>query len=344
MERERGTGMRTQAVSRVTATRTERRSSNGAREDRSRSAAGAGVTCPIRGERSPRAAQAMIVAAADAVAEDDRVRLSAATIITRAGVRPRTFHAAFGSVEACLLAAFEEGLARATHAITAAVAPGATLLARVEKGLSALLRFLNEEPGWGRLLVIELPEQLRARRERTIAALARAITESQPACDFAAPVDEVTARRLVAEVLEIVASSMRERQGEPLLTLAPWLMSTLIEPTLESRGRGETLGTCPRAPSKAPAEEDTGGRTGRTLRAVAYNPGANNREIAQASGVPNDSYVSELLGRLQRRGLIENLRGPCRRGHANAWVLTAAGEAALAEEGALPRGGRRAAA
>jgi chromosome segregation and condensation protein ScpB len=66
-------------------------------------------------------------------------------------------------------------------------------------------------------------------------------------------------------------------------------------------------------------------RTVRVLIAVAANPGASNRRIAEAAGVADQGQISKLLTRLEHLGLIENVGEGSARGEPNAWNLTAKG-------------------
>jgi predicted HTH transcriptional regulator len=60
-------------------------------------------------------------------------------------------------------------------------------------------------------------------------------------------------------------------------------------------------------------------RTMRVLAAVAEQPGASNREIAEHAEIIDQGQVSKLLSRLSERGLVENFGAGQRRGAANAW-------------------------
>lgn len=283
----------------------------------------------------------MIVAAADLIAEQEHRRLSAASVITRAGVSPNEFYAAFVSLQDCLLAAFDEGLARLTETIARSVPPWATLLTRIDIGLNALLTFLDEEPGWGRVLLLELPQEAHARRLRALSKLAHKLSHismGSLADPDLAP-SQADATRLAADVLAIITENMRAR--EPLIALAPWLMSTVIEPRLawpgeEREGHATSYAHHPDthgAPILLAAPDPHTAHAVRVLRAIARSPRACNRHIAQASGVASGK-ISQQLRRLQEHGLIRNLIANGGRGRANAWVLTASGEAAV--DGSAP--------
>lgn len=272
---------------------------------------------------SARARRAIIIASADLVADHDQVRLIAAQVIARAGVSAREFYAAFGTLEACMLAAFDDGLARLTRTLAEAVPPGGSALARIEAGLIALLGFVDDEPGWGRLLLLELPLQARARRRGALRTLATLLSEIDfgEIDDVAPPPAQRQALTVLVEVLALIRSSLCAQPREPVAPLGPLLMARVVEPELRRMGcvSLQRIETTPQSP-------DT--RASRLLRAVAENPNAGNRKLAAAALVGNESHASQLLRDLHRRGLIRNVKTTP--GRANAWVLTQIGRACVA--------------
>ncbi len=59
------------------------------------------------------------------------------------------------------------------------------------------------------------------------------------------------------------------------------------------------------------------------LRVIGSEPALSNNEIATRVGIDDENSMSQLLARLAKRGLVENVRTG---GRENAWVLTSAGE------------------
>lgn len=289
--------------------------------------ASAGQRQAGEGRQGPKrhARRAIIVAVADLIADEQNQRLSASGVIARAGVSPREYHEAFSSLKQCLLAAYEQALRRAKHTVGEAIAPQAPLLASIEAGLSALLGFLEEEPGWGRLLLGELTEQTRERKQRAIEELAELISDPRrgPLTDPDPPPSKQTTAALTRQVLDTIAAEMNA--GRPLRTLAGELMRTKIDPRL-SWPRTPALGE--EAQSAAlETERSLNGRALRVLRAVGRRPGSCNRQVAEASGLPLDSNISAVLRSLQRKGLIANLSKTVGRGVPNQWVASPSGQA-----------------
>ena len=67
-------------------------------------------------------------------------------------------------------------------------------------------------------------------------------------------------------------------------------------------------------------------RTLRVLSAIASDPGASNRQVAQAADVHDQGQISKLLGRLERLGLVQNTGQGQPKGEPNVWTLTPRGE------------------
>jgi AcrR family transcriptional regulator len=257
-------------------------------------------------------------------------------VATRAGLSARAFHELFESTEDCYLAAFEEGLARLSHAVAEASRREQAWLGRLRSGLVALLGFLDDEPGWGRLLVLEPPAgasgALRC-EQRVLGALTQLLEDGSPQ----APVEPASSSQLTAELLAggafaVIRARVRARGGASLVELAPSLMSFIVRPYLgEAVARAELTG------ARAPTEPAHGvalpiratHRTTLVLRAIGAAPGSTNRQVADAAGLVDDGQASKLLARLQRHGLIENVGIGAARGEPNAWLLTGEGQRAL---------------
>jgi AcrR family transcriptional regulator len=79
------------------------------------------------------------------------------TVVARAGVPQSAFCEVFESAEDCILAAFSEGLQRLSEAVLQATRSEERWLARIRVGLVAALGFLEDEPQWAHLLILERP-------------------------------------------------------------------------------------------------------------------------------------------------------------------------------------------
>jgi len=223
----------------------------------------------------------------------------------------------------------------------------------VRTGLVALLAFFDDEPQLGRLLVAEAPLAGVAaleRRQRLFGVLAALLDEGDArASDELTSSRALTAELVVGGVFSVIHARLLERDGSPLVELAPSLMSFIVTPYLGRSGAGAELsGTRPLAGESAGDGSSSAGegssraaglpirttyRTTCVLRAIETAPRSSNREVAQAAGLTDEGQTSKLLGRLESRGLIENVGLGAAHGEPNAWLLTSSGLRVVKEIG-----------
>jgi AcrR family transcriptional regulator len=294
------------------------------------------------------------------VAEQGVGAATVARVVSRAGVSRRTFYEQFSGCEDCFLAVFEDTVERASRIATEAVAtapPG--WREQVRAGLAALLVFFDDEPSLGSLLVVDAlaagPRVLE-HRARVLDALTRIVDQGrrsvQGKADAGAP--SLTAEGTVGAVLSVIHARMLEDDRRPLLELLNPLMGMIVHPYLGRAAARRELGRSLSQSSRPEALGRPGPRSGfsrsdgapgpalrdpleglnmrltyRTLMvlaAIAADPGASNRQVAQAAGVHDQGQISKLLGRLEKLGLIYNSGNGQPRGEPNAWTLAPRGQ------------------
>jgi hypothetical protein len=259
--------------------------------------------------------------------------------VSRSGTTDRDFYAVFDSVDDCVLATFDEGLARVTGLVIEAARCEHGLHARIEAVLSALLVFLDEESGWARLLIAESPvanSAVNERRRKALAALTRAlVNETQAEANSSGwfvPALEVTAELVVGGVASVLRTRMLEGVREPFAALASSLNAFVTAPyqwagpDVEAKQVRETDKPEWRA-QRLPIR--TTYRTTRVLSAIGDSPGLSNRAIAETAGLADEGQTSKLLRRLEQRGLVRNFGLGQAHGGANAWQLSPYGERVL---------------
>ena len=270
-----------------------------------------------------------------------------AEVIARSGVSSVAFQGEFADREACLLAAFDLGVQRARQGMVDAYDAEPRWLDAVKGALAAFLRFLEEEPALGRLLVVYSmsgAEQVLRRRAEVLDALANAIDlgrleiaagSQQPAA--------VVGEGVVGALLAVLQNRLLAEGDEPVIELFGSLVSIIALPYLGAAVARRELtrpvpparpgGGAPQSPGSSVGE---GGavrltyRTARVLSAIADYPGASNREVADRAGIVDQGQISKLLARLQAAEMIAKIGdGRATRGAPNSWRLTASGEALL---------------
>jgi AcrR family transcriptional regulator len=281
----------------------------------------------------------LLLALTEVCAESGVRGLTVSGVVDRAGVSRRTFYEIFTDCEGCLLAAVELAVERATRRVHTAPGQDTKWSERVRAGLIALLRFFDEEPATGRLLVVETlaagPKVLEL-RSRAISQIVDLVDEQRRAGKVGAEASRMTAEGVVGAVLSVLHARLLEGDRRPLVELANQLMSMIVLPYLGPTAARKELG---RTVSKESGRDATASanplknlemrltyRTLRVLSVVATNPGSSNRTVGEASGISDQGQTSKLLTRLTRLGLIETAGRGSNRGVPNAWKLTTRGE------------------
>jgi len=279
----------------------------------------------------------IVTAMVEVVAERGVARSTVAHVVARSGVSRRTFYELFSDREDCFLAVFDQAVEQATARVAPAFEAAEGWLERMRAGLRALLEFLDDEPGLGRLAVVDAlgagPIAL-GRRARVVGVLIDAVDRGRREPNAAAGLKRFTAEGIVGAVLAVLHARLAEPEARPMVGLLGPLMGLIVLP-YQGREVAERE-SARRAPRRKPAVAPVADplrdlemrltyRTVRVLVAIATVPGASNREVSDAAGVADQGQISKLLVRLERLGLIENVGEGHARGEPNAWQLTAKG-------------------
>jgi AcrR family transcriptional regulator len=279
--------------------------------------------------------------------------VAVADVVARAGVSRRTFYELFDGCEDCLLAAFDEGIARASRYVLDGNDPKAPWAERIRSALTGLLSFLDVERCAGRLLIVgSLGAGAVAleRRERVLAQMIALVDEGRTlkgtpkghtagteskASDELSP---LTAEGIVGAVLFILHRRMIAEEDPGLMGLLNPLMSMIVLPYLgAAAARRElarpVLASAPASkralrPARDPLTELDIRLTYRTMRvllAIGSHPRASNRQVGRAAGIEDPGQISKLLARLARIGLIANAGAGAPKGAPNSWTLTPKG-------------------
>jgi hypothetical protein len=181
----------------------------------------------------------------EAVASDPRLSDS---VVSRAGPSHSDFFAVFASEENCILAAFEEGLARLSEQVALVAAVERTWLGRVRRSLVALLGFIDDEPGYGRLLFAgeSLPGAFAFECERHVQSVLVSLLEdlhegAEVVGDGLPSSPELIGELVVGGVFSVIRTNMLEGDGGPFVELAPSLTAFVVTPYLGQAAAGADL-------------------------------------------------------------------------------------------------------
>jgi AcrR family transcriptional regulator len=288
--------------------------------------------------------QRIIGALAQVAGEKGAANVTVAHIVARAGISRRTFYELFEDREACLLAALEQAISQAAAVVVPAYRGEARWRERIRAGLGALLVFLDDEPGLGRLCVVEAlgaGDRALERRAQCMALLIHAVDEGRTESATAKQPPSMTAEGVVGAVFAIVHARILAREltsasdAPPLSALLGELMAVIVLPYLgPSLAQKELHKPAPpllktktrnrRDPLEGLDMRLTY-RTVRVLMAIADHPDASNRTVAEASDIHDQGQISKLLARLDSLGLTQNVGRGHPKGAPNAWRLTPRG-------------------
>jgi AcrR family transcriptional regulator len=290
--------------------------------------------------------QRILGAITEVAAERGAANVTVAHVVARAGISRRTFYELFEDREACLLAALDEAILEAAAVVLPAYKAAGNWREQIRAGLGALLCFLEQQPGLGRLCVVEAlgaGERALERRARCTAALIAAVDLGRGEGRGARQPPPMTAEGVVGAVFSIVharillrgVSGGRGGAAAPLTELLSPLMAAIVLPYLgQAAAQKELHKPTPLLKTKSRSRRDPlegldmrlTYRTVRVLMAIAGYPGASNRQVAEGSGISDQGQISKLLARLDGLGLIDNNGRGRLKGAPNAWRLTARGE------------------
>jgi AcrR family transcriptional regulator len=286
----------------------------------------------------------LLLAFAEVVAESGLEDAGVGRVCKRAGVSRRTFYDLFDDREACFVAVVDVTTERISQSVLPIYTGNGRWRERIRAALSALLGFLDEEPVLAHVCLIETLKAgpaVAERRRRVLDGLAAVVDGGRSESKTGAEPPPLTGQSTVGGAVSVIHAHVLEGNPRPLIELLNPLMSMIVHPYLG--GAAARLELDRQVPEPKSARNDCVPkrardpfkdlpiritfRTARVLAVIAAQPGASNRQIGDAAGVPDQGQISKLLSRLAGYGLIENHGEGHAKGEPNAWTLTERGQA-----------------
>jgi AcrR family transcriptional regulator len=151
--------------------------------------------------------------------------------IAEAGVYRQAFYDCFSDKEDCYLQALDAGSAWVELTMRDAAAGETGWRGQLRGALTGLLRFLDEQPGMGRALLVEVhaagPRAV-AKRTEAMARAAAMVDLAREESDGGAPA--ISAEAVVAGILAVLHSRLASHQTGGYLPLLPELMYLSVLP------------------------------------------------------------------------------------------------------------------
>ena len=215
--------------------------------------------------------------------------VTVADVIARSGISSATFHETFPDRDACLLAAFDLGLVRAHRRMFAAYDAEDRWLDAIKAALAAFLRFLEDEPELGRLLVVystNAGEQVLRRRANVLRALAVVVDQGRrEGLAGKQQPPGVTAEGVVGAVLAVIQNRLLADPQGAVIDLFGSLVSIIVLPYLG-------VGVARRELTRPAPSIRTLARLGSTGEAGSAENGARARSAENGSGVSSSENGS----------------------------------------------------
>jgi AcrR family transcriptional regulator/DNA-binding MarR family transcriptional regulator len=295
----------------------------------------------------------MLAATLEAVEAVGYGRMTVAQVIGRAKVSRKTFYDVFADREDCFLAVLEQAVSHVGKLMREAYERESGWRDGVRAGLAELLVFLEADPALARLCLVEAlgagPRVL-GRRAELLEELAEVVDRGRFVTSAVREPPEVAAEGVVGAVFAVLHTRALEDAEERFVPLLGSLMNMVVLPYLGARAASRELSRpspeVERDQATSATHRQDGDpmaglsmrltyRTVRVLVVIGERPGANNREIAERSGIADQGQISKLLARLARLQLVENTGEGQEKGGSNAWHLTPRG--ARVERATRPR-------
>ncbi len=223
--------------------------------------------------------------------------VSATALIGRARVSSKTFYENFTGTHDCFIAAYDEAMAQIEAAMRGAYMRPGPWAGRIRAALEALLELLEADRQLGRLVFLEAPKarELLGGRRRRILEILQLVLDSGRSGEHARATPVLIDELLVEGSLAVIRTRLASTEQDALAGLADELMGVITYVYTGQKGAivsppQLTPGQLVASPAAQQPAEQAGAirmtyRTLRVLNALAENPGACNRQIAEAAGI-----------------------------------------------------------
>jgi AcrR family transcriptional regulator len=180
----------------------------------------------------------MLLAVAEAVAEQGFVTTTVADIIARARLSRRTFYEHFADKEECFLAAYDTVVEQLLAAVGQAYEQADGWPQKVHDGLETFLAYLAAEPAFARMCIVEVvaagPEA-RGRRDAAMRVFVDFLEPGRTEAPKGIVVPALAADVVVGGIYEIIYSRLQRNAADELVEMLPELLYSALVPYIGHR-------------------------------------------------------------------------------------------------------------
>lgn len=186
----------------------------------------------------------MLLAVAEAVAEQGYATTTVADIIARARLSRRTFYEHFADKEECFLAAYDTVVEQLLSAVSHAYEQGETWPQKVHDGLETFLGYLTSEPAFARMCIVEViaagPEA-RARRDAATRVFVDFLEPGRREAPDGVVVPVLASEVVVGGIYEIIYTRLLRNAADELVAMLPDLLYCALVPYIGHRAAEQAV-------------------------------------------------------------------------------------------------------
>jgi AcrR family transcriptional regulator len=175
----------------------------------------------------------MLLAVAEAVAEQGFATTTVADIIARARLSRRTFYEHFADKEECFLAAYDTVVEQLLAAVGQAYEQAEGWTQKVHDGLETFLAYLAAEPAFARMCIVEVVaagNEARGRRDAAMRVFVDFLEPGRAEAPKDVVVPTLAADIVVGGIYEIIYSRLQRNAADELVTMLPELLYCALVP------------------------------------------------------------------------------------------------------------------
>lgn len=224
----------------------------------------------------------MLLAVAEAVAEQGYATTTVADIISRARLSRRTFYEHFADKQECFLAAYDTVVEQMLRGVRHAYDHGGRRWTdRVHAGLRAFINYLVAEPAFARMCIVEVvaagPEA-RSRRDAAMGTFIQFLEPGREQAPRGVEVPPLAGEIVVGGIYEVIYTRLLRDAADELIDLLPELLYCALVPYVGHRA-------AERAVRDAKAR-DAAAAARRAAEAAAAEPAAGDQSAGAAAAEP----------------------------------------------------------
>ncbi|MGB2711658.1 MAG: TetR/AcrR family transcriptional regulator [Conexibacter sp.] len=175
----------------------------------------------------------MLLAVAEAVAEQGYATTTVADIIARARLSRRTFYEHFSDKEECFLAAYDTVVEQLLAAVGHAYEQPEAWTDKVHDGLSTFLTYLASEPAFARMCIVEVVAagtEARGRRDAAIRVFVDFLEPGRDEAPDGVVVPALAGAVVVGGIYEIIYTRLLRDAADELVEMLPDLLFCALVP------------------------------------------------------------------------------------------------------------------